>query len=42
MLHGWEGGTGLPDCLECARAFASAGESWTSYLCVSLGEGWRL
>jgi hypothetical protein len=41
MLHGWEGGFGLPDCLECARAFGQASESWTAYLCVSLGAGWR-
>jgi hypothetical protein len=25
MLHGWEDGTGLPDCLACARAFGPAG-----------------
>jgi hypothetical protein len=42
MLHGWEGGSGLPDCLACARAFGPAGERWTSYLSVSLGEGWFL
>ena len=42
MLHGWEGGTGLPDCLACARAFGPASERWTAYLCVSLGDGWRL
>ncbi len=42
MLHGWEGGTGLPDCLACARAFGRENERWTAYLCVSLGDGWRL
>jgi hypothetical protein len=42
MLHGWEGGFGLPDCLACARAFGQAGEGWTAYVCVSLGAGWRL
>ena len=40
MLHAWEGGYGLPDCLACARAFRS-GESWSAYVCVSLGRGWR-
>jgi len=42
MLHGWEGGYGLPDCLACARAFGASGESWTAYLCVALATGWRL
>jgi hypothetical protein len=42
MLHAWEGGTGLPDCLACARAFGPASESCTAYLSVSLGEGWRM
>jgi hypothetical protein len=42
MLHAWEGGSGLPDCLVCARAFGPPGESWTAYVCVSLGDGWRL
>ena len=41
MFHAWEGGYGLPDCLACARAFGRQDESWTAYLCVSLGEGWR-
>jgi hypothetical protein len=31
MLHGWEGGTGLPDCLCAARAVVP-GESWCTYL----------
>ena len=41
MLHGWEGGSGLPDCLGCARAFGADGERWTAFLCVSLATGWR-
>lgn len=41
MLHGWEGGSGLPDCLCAARAFAP-GKQWTNYLSVSLNSGWVL
>ena len=41
MLHGWEGGTGLPDCLCAARPF-EPGETWTAYLSFSRGPGWRL
>jgi hypothetical protein len=35
LLHGWEGGTGLPDCLNCARAFGPAGESWTNVVTIT-------
>jgi len=41
MLHGWEGGTGLPDCLACARSFGADGERWTVFVSVGLATGWR-
>jgi len=41
MLHAWEGGSGVPDCLCCARAF-EPGEAWTSFLSVSDEAGWQL
>lgn len=41
MLHGWEGGSGLPDCLCAARAFV-AGHTWTNYFSVSRDAGWVL
>jgi hypothetical protein len=34
MLHAWEGGSGLPDCLGCARALRP-GDSWTAYVTIS-------
>lgn len=39
MLHGWEGGSGLPDCLCAARAF-KVGNSWVNYFSVSRDAGW--
>jgi hypothetical protein len=39
MLHGWEGGSGLPDCLCAARAWVP-GRSWTNYLSISRNAGW--
>jgi hypothetical protein len=41
MLHAWEGGSGLPDCLCCARALVP-GEARTAYLSVSRDAGWQL
>jgi hypothetical protein len=41
MLHGWEGGSGLPDCLCAARAFKT-GPSWTNFFSVSRDAGWVL
>lgn len=41
MLHAWEGGSGLPDCLCCARRYAE-NESFTAYLSVSRDAGWAL
>jgi hypothetical protein len=41
MLHAWEGGSGVPDCLCCARSFVP-GEARTSFLSVSDGAGWQL
>jgi hypothetical protein len=37
MLHGWEGGSGLPDCLGCARIFGVKGESWKNYVSIIKG-----
>jgi hypothetical protein len=37
MLHGWEGGSGLPDCLGCARIFGISGESWRNFVSISKG-----
>lgn len=34
MLHAWEGGSGLPDCLCCAKAFAPR-EAHTAYVSLS-------
>ncbi|MDQ4029778.1 MAG: hypothetical protein M3168_01920 [Actinomycetota bacterium] len=41
MLHAWEGGSGLPDCLCCAKAFAP-GERHTAFLSLSAGAGFAL
>jgi hypothetical protein len=41
MLHAWEGGAGLPDCLCCAKAF-SPGEKWTAFLSISRDAGWQI
>lgn len=41
MLHGWEGGSGLPDCLCAARAF-EPGNRWSNYFSVSRNAGWVL
>lgn len=38
MLHAWEGGSGLPDCLCCAKAFVP-GERHTAFVCLSAGAG---
>jgi hypothetical protein len=41
MFHGWEGGSGLPDCLCASRTFKS-NTSWLNYFSVSRGPGWNL
>jgi hypothetical protein len=41
MFHGWEGGSGLPDCLCAARAFKT-GNRWTNYFSISRNAGWVL
>jgi hypothetical protein len=41
MLHAWEGGSGMPDCLCASRAFKS-GNTWTTYLSISQNAGWVL
>lgn len=41
MFHAWEGGSGLPDCLCCAKAFVP-GEKWTLFFSMSRNEGWIL
>jgi hypothetical protein len=41
MFHGWEGGSGLPDCLCAARSWR-LGQRWTNYFSVSRGPGWVL
>lgn len=35
MLHAWEGGSGLPDCLGCAREYGPPGESYTAYVSLT-------
>jgi hypothetical protein len=37
MLHAWEGGSGLPDCLCCAKAF-EPGERHTAFVSLSADE----
>jgi len=39
MFHGWEGGTGYPDC-RCTYRAAVAGEVYEVRLRYSLGDGW--
>lgn len=39
MFHAWEGGSGLPDCLCCAKAFV-AGERYTAFFSISRNDGW--
>jgi hypothetical protein len=34
MLHAWEGGSGLPDCLCCAREFVER-EEYVTFLSVA-------
>lgn len=41
MFHGWEGGSGLPDCLCCAKS-AIVGEKYTNYFSISKDVGWIL
>jgi hypothetical protein len=41
MLHAWEGGSGLPDCLCCAKAF-EPGERHTAFVSLSADAGFAL
>lgn len=41
MFHGWEGGSGLPDCLCAARAFKT-GNTWVNFFSISRDAGWVL
>jgi hypothetical protein len=29
LFHGWEGGSGLTDCMDASRTFGPAGETWS-------------
>jgi hypothetical protein len=40
MLHGWEGGSGYPDCRCAFRRFGPPGEVFRSWLCLSYDAGW--
>lgn len=42
MFHGWEGGSGLPDCLCCAKAVMMVGDTYTNYFSISKDVGWVL
>lgn len=42
MLHGWEGGSGYPDCRCCYRRFGPAGETYRNFLSFALNRGWAV
>lgn len=39
MFHAWEGGSGLPDCLCCAKLYMP-GETHAAYFSISRDAGW--